>query len=601
MITYKTIAKAVVCIGILTGTTACFDLNQSPKDALSSGNNPLSSNSEMQMYLNQFYETAFAAHPYYVDGGIAFGDNRSDNMIPKTPNQRLAGRLKVGDATPLAEYNQIRNANFILLNAGNNKSAGAERDQFVGEAYFFRALFYFHLVQKYGDVAWVDNILTMSEADVERSSRTVIIDHILDDLTKASTLLSKASDNSSMRVHKDVALALKSRVALYEGTWQKYHKQEGDPFFTTGITDEKINGYLTTAKEAAEAVIKSGTWSIFTAGETPYKDMFVDLDLTDNKEVLLWRRYNAADGIGHSVTRYINEGGGESGISLSLVSDYLTKEGTVLSQTERHELQKSYGKDLDPARFDARLSQTVCYPGVQMQPEPKDNPKTFVLPPLHESSYHQNTSGYSLLKYNEYKTEYTPTLTGEGKSQAPAIQFRYAEVLLNYAEALAEIDGARYAGEIRSALQPLRDRAEMPGVDFDREYNTSSDYPFAGLDKYIQAVRRERRVELACEDFRFDDICRWAAADELIIGKRPKGALFAGSDLEKANASNGYYKGKLKVGETIRIDSEGYIDYYQVQMPNGYEFDPKRDYLLPLQDRMISLTNGKWKQNPGWE
>ena len=582
-------------VGLLLGTSSCFDLNRSPQDQLSSTNNPLSSAAEMQMYVNQFYETAFETQPYGVEGGIAFGDNGSDNMVPKSPNMRLSGRLKVADAARLTEYNQIRDVNFMILNADNNKTEGAEKNQYLGEAYFFRAKYYFDLVRKYGDVAWVESTLSMAESNVERSPRTVIVDHILADLTKASELLGAVSDNSSMRVHKDVALAFKSRVALYEGTWQKYHKAKGDPFFTTGIDDAKITSYLTIAKEAAEEVMRRGTWSIHSQGETPYKDMFVDIDLTDNKEVLLWKKYDPANGIGHSVTRYINEGGGESGISRSLVSDYLSRDGKVLSQSEQRALEKTYGKEIDPSIRDPRLSQTVCYPGVQIQPD-----KKFAFPPLHESSYHQNTTGFSLLKYNEYNTDYRPTLTGEGKSQAPAIQFRYAEVLLNYAEALAELDGSRYAGEISKSLLPLRERVGMPAIDFDREYNSDPSYPFANLDKYVQAVRRERRVELACENFRFDDICRWAAADVLIVGQRPRGVLFRGTNLEKENAPGGYYSGLLKIGKTIYVDDEGYIDYYQKQMPDGYAFNVKRDYLLPLQDRMISLTGGKWSQNPGW-
>ena len=267
----------------------------------------------------------------------------------------------------------------------------------------------------------------------------------------------------------------------------------------------------------------------------------------------------------------------------------------MLSLSEQRALEKTYGKEIDPSIRDPRLSQTVCYPGVQIQPD-----KKFAFPPLHESSYHQNTTGFSLLKYNEYNTDYRPALTGEGKSQAPAIQFRYAEVLLNYAEALAELDGSRYAGEISKSLLPLRERVGMPAIDFDREYNSDPSYPFANLDKYVQAVRRERRVELACENFRFDDICRWAAADVLIVGQRPRGVLFRGTNLEKENAPEGYYSGLLKIGKTIYVDEEGYIDYYQKQMPDGYAFNVKRDYLLPLQDRMISLTGGKWSQNPGW-
>lgn len=131
----------------------------------------------------------------------------------------------------------------------------------------------------------------------------------------------------------------------------------------------------------------------------------------------------------------------------------------------------------------------------------------FKLPPLNEESRNQNTTGYSILKYVEYNTTYIPTIDGEGKSQAPAIQFRYADILLNYAEALAELDGAANASKIKEALRPLRERVGMPEMDFDREFNTDPDYPFNKLDKYIQAVRRERRIEKALEEAGFKISC----------------------------------------------------------------------------------------------
>ena len=180
---------------------------------------------------------------------------------------------------------------------------------------------------------------------------------------------------------------------------------------------------------------------------------------------------------------------------------------------------------------DPRLSQTICAPGQDLR---HNQGYTFTIPPLDGNSYHQNTTGFSILKYVEFNTLNSATIDGENKSQAPAIQFRYADILLNYAEALAELNGAANASTIISILQPLRDRVGMPSVDFDREYNTNSDYPFSDLDKYIQAVRRERRVEKAIEGRRLEDILRWAAADVLMKGKTPYGALFVVSDLENA-------------------------------------------------------------------
>ncbi len=120
------------------------------------------------------------------------------------------------------------------------------------------------------------------------------------------------------------------------------------------------------------------------------------------------------------------------------------------------------------------------------------------------------------------------------------------------------------------------------------------------MDKYIQAVRRERRIEKALEGSRLQDILRWAAADILIIGKTPTGALFKGSSLETA------YGESLQEGENLFLtgtpsDSKRYIiPFNNKHYPNGWQFNPERDYLLPIQPRMLSLTGNQWVQNPGW-
>ena len=593
----KHIIKTTLVLSVFLGLTSCFKLELAPEGQLSTVN-ALSSTAEMEKYVNQFYETGIRTQPggLATASGIAYGDQRSDNMVNSAPNTRLNGLLTLSGAAKLSNYDYIRNVNFMIENIDNNKEVSAEKDHFIGEAYYFRAWYYFGLVRDFGDVTWVDQVLEMDEVNAPRDSRLVVVDNMLKDLDFAIAHLKERSNSSTMRVHRDVARALKAEIALFEGTWQKYHKLANDEFYSQEVTDTKINDYFIQARDASKAIMDRGVWSISKNGVNPYQNLFVTLNLSTNPEVLWWKEYDAADNIGHSVTRYINEGGGQTGISQSLVNDYLTIDGTVYSQQQRANDQKTYGKELSPALRDPRLAQTVSIPGTQMKPDGT----VYKFPPLDVTTYHQNTTGFSMLKFNEYDTKYQATVSGEGKSQAPAIQYRYAEILLMYAEALAELDGAGNSNEIKTALLPLRERAGMPEVDFDREYNSSVDYPFNNLDKFIQAVRRERRVELALEGYRFDDISRWAAAGKLISGKLPLGALFTGSTLEAENAPTGYYKGKLIVGANIQINADGYIDPYKVQMPNGYGFNINRDYLLPISERMISLTGGLWKQNPNW-
>ena len=583
-------------------------LERKPLDALSTAN-PLASTNELRLYVNQFY-SILPTQPTVVGGaGIAFDDAGTDNLIFSSVNTRLTGQLALSNANNLSGYTTIRSINYFLGNYKNAVGNQSLINQYVGEARFFRALTYFNMVKSYGDLTWVNKVLPEDpEAmEVPRDPRTLVIDSVLNDLDVAISLLPTASNSSSLRVHKDVALAYKSRIALYEGTWQKYHKLKGDKFFTAGITDAKIQNYLTLARDAAQTVISSGRWAIYNTGKPlqDYADLFITYDLSTNREVMLWRKYNIADNIGHSVSKYTSTDGADLGVALSLVDDYLTTDGRPFLGTERSDAQKIYGKELLASLRDSRLSQTVGVPGQPLRPVNVVVPN---YPPIDQTGFNRNTTGFPLHKFLEYSS--VPATSDDFKSMTPAIAIRYAEVLLNYAEAMAELGGDPTL--IANALKPLRDRCGMPTVDFAREYNISADYPFKNLSSVIQAVRRERRIELACEGFRVDDIFRWAAADELLVGKRPLGSLFVGSDMAAQNVPSGFYKGALyydtaPTGKSINLyltgapgDALRYIDPFKNTLPTGYKFNVGRDYLLPIQQRMLQLTDEKWAQNPGW-
>jgi hypothetical protein len=606
--------KYIVNIGmlialILTIASCQKDfLDQQPLDVLSTTNN-LSSTNELRLYINQFYEK-LPGHPTVTGGtGIAFDDANSDNMIFTSVNTRLNGGVAISNATTIDEYTTIRSLNYFIENYKHATGNQGLIDQYLGEAKFFRAYFYFNLVKKYGPVTWVNHVIApdQPETQASRYSRLLVIDSVLSDLDQAIDLLPSINNSATMRVHKDVALTFKSRVALYEGTWEKYHRLKGDQFYAKEVTDKKIRDYFTQAKVAANTVMSSGRWAISTTGKplVDYGNLFTSKNLSADREVMLWRKYDANDNIGHSISKYLSTDGGDIGLTLSLVDDYLTRTGTPFTGEIRNQVQTSYGAELMPDVRDPRLSQTAGIPGKPLRP----GVVVPAFPPINQSGFNRSTTGFPLYKYIEY-TDMSAT-SDDFKSSVPAIQFRYAEVLLNYAEAIAELGEDQ--NQIKVALQPLRDRAGMPGVDFDREYNTDPNYPFRSLNKVLQSVRRERRIEFAAEGSRLDDILRWAAADILIVGKRPLGVLFAGSNIEKENSSTGFYKDAplyfdaAPAGKSINFyltggssDAKRYMDPYQKTLPSGYGFNLQRDYLLPVQDRMIQLTNGNWTQNPGW-
>jgi hypothetical protein len=170
---------------------------------------------------------------------------------------------------------------------------------------------------------------------------------------------------------------------------------------------------------------------------------------------------------------------------------------------------------------------------------------------------------------------------------------RYAEILLNYAEAKAALGNITQA-DLDKSINLLRDRVDMPHLVLN---NIASDpnWEFPDLSPLINEVRRERNVEIGCEGFRFDDIMRWAAADELIVGWKPKGA--------KWKQWEGVYTNPPVVaGQNVYVDSQGYIEplMKDALLQNGYQFNVNRDYLLPLPVDQLTL-NPNMKQNPGWQ
>ena len=595
-----------IYIGALTlSVSSCFDLNKEPEGVLSTVK-PFTGVGEMTSYLDQFYESGVREQGFNWTGAyIASGDLISDNMSGSAINTRLNGDITLANAGKLDAYTHIRNVNFMLTNLDNCDEKGSARyKQCVGEAHYFKAWFYYTLFKSYGQLTWLDKPLdpNTDQMLLPRANRTVIADSILSELDKSIANLNEQNSAASMRVHRDVARALKAEVALYEATWEKYHKAKNDPFFDPTVTSEKITSYLNQCVEACQAIVDRKVWSIYTTNNATndYRQLFQTEDLSNNKEVLWFKRYDGTN-IGNNVDRYLNKGGGSAGITASLVDDYLTIDGQPFVGTAKTDAKKVFGDELKPTLRDPRLSQTVCMPGQQLRPD--EGP--YKLPPLTGASYHKNETGYSILKH--VQIDFKGSLDAEFRGSTPGIQFRYAEVLLNYAEALAELDGAANATKIVELVSPLRKRVGMPDMDFDREYNTSADYPFHALDKYLQAVRRERRVELAIEGKRFDDIMRWAAAQELIVGQRAVGALFVGSNLE----NNPAYGGKLvydkATGNNLYLTGKSGDELRYILPSNpagneqGWRFNPARDYLLPIAPRMLNLTENQWKQNPGWE
>lgn len=544
--------------------------------------------SDLEKYTLQFYPDfpAFGTVGSYL-GLIGWDGTRgSDVQISASPATLWNGTNQPVTATGNWTWSKIRSVNVFFQNYTKCKDPIQKYQQFLGEAHFFKAWYYFEKVSAYGDVPWYTNPLEMDDKDLykERDPRTVVTDSILWHLDKAAEYLKplKSVEGGNNRLSREAALLFKSRVALFEGTWQKYHK--GTPFGTPGATPQK---YLRAAADAAEELMKpTYNLSLYSTNDpaNDYRVLFSLTNQSSNKEVILWKAYSVNLQLSHSFQIYVSDRTAGISMTMQQVYHYLDKSGnaydyfTVGKTVKGNAFLTKVGQECDP-----RFAQTIWVPGGVMW-DNSFGKGVFKAPFLDQSGESLNNTGFQIRKGNDPKDPQAGSgVSWNSSCETGAIVFRYAEALLNYAEAKAELNEAVDYGK---SINLLRARAGMPPFKVQSDPNRAryADYGYQLSDE-LQEIRRERTVELGAEGFRYNDIRRWAA-HRLLKGKRPKGYPFDPNE----------WTGK-KIN--YKTDADGFLDPYATALPNGYGFNEGRDYLecIPLNE--ITL-NPKLKPNPGW-
>jgi hypothetical protein len=555
-------------------------LERFPKDEISPQDYWKTPN-DLKLYVNQFY-TSFPVHNGW-NGGTFETDNNSDNLANFWINERFVGDNNTVPNTGGGwSWGQIRSINFYLEN--NSTAQGNEDDikHYNGEAYFFRAMFYFNLVKRFGSLPYIDKTLSIDSEELfsQRLPRNEIVDKIILDLDKAIENLKPGNSAESFRVHRGIALALKSNICLFEGTWEKYHA--GTVF--AGSSDNSTR-YLTLAAETAGVLISEGNYSLYSNGDvnTTYWSLFNQFDYSGNSEVMFWKKYDKLDGVEHKVGHYIPRNGAGTGVTKSLVDSYLCKDGLPIGTSPLYLLANESSLTTITADRDPRLSQLICQPGDLITEFSASDDEIFEFPTFRDNNEVVCTTGYQIYKGGS-------TVESErNSSETGSIIYRYGEVLLNYAEAKAEL-GTLTQEDLDKSINLLRTRVGMPAMDI-AAIVSDPNKAFPELSDLINEVRRERRVELSLEGKRLDDLLRWRAHTQF-VGKRLKGFKLIGSDIETEFAD--------LIGTSILVDDNGYIDPYKNVIPAGFGFNPLRDYLSPLPTEQLVLGNGTLEQKPGW-
>lgn len=576
----KTIYRIICLLPAVMTLTACRDfLVKDPQDKLTP-EAYFKSEKDCELYTNEFY--------LIFPGGASIYSENSDYIITRDLTDEVRGTRLVPASSSLWNWNRLRDINFFLEHS-NQCSDIAVRTKYEALARFFRAYFYFVKVRYYGDVPWLDKTLTALDEELYkgRDSRQDVFKHMIEDVDFAIENLTKTKHVHS--VTRWTALALKSRMCLFEGTFRKYHGIEGwEEILAAGV-------------EASESFIKSSGYVIYSSGVTPYKDLFNAVS-SNSTEVILTRSYSSSLGLTHDVNGfYTSPTMSRSGIAKDIVDMYLMADGSRFTDLPGHETMQFVQEMQDR---DPRLAQTIRTPGYT-----RVNSSDKVAPNMAATvTGYQITKYVGSAKYDSYNS-----------SETDLPLFRTAEVYLNFAEMKAEL-GTLSQADLELSVNKLRSRAGMPNLYMDQANANPDPYLMDAVTGYpnvsgpmtgvILEIRRERTVELICEGFRYWDIMRWKAGKRF---ERPfLGMYFPGPgsyDLD----NNGKIDFVIYDGPRPAEDegvvylslkeanlSEGTSGNIMIHSDIERHWNEDRDYLYPIPSDEITLTYGNIKQNPLW-
>lgn len=596
---YINVIRTVICFSAIGCMISCNDsfMDRYPETSITE-KVFFATPSDLETYTNGLYGNMV---------GSEYWDLGSDNTLyveETTIYSMMRGEVTPKNADRWKDYwTPIRNINFMLNRTGQVQGDPAEINHYIGMARLFRAIRYYSLVKTYSDVPWYSKDLQTTDTELlykPQDPRTLVVDSIMADLDFAVNNMLEGT--SKTRVFRNAALAVQARIALEEASYRKYHSE-------LGLTDS--DKYYQTAIKACNDIMEPGTYSLSTVtqdGIPAYELLFCNLDLSSSPEIIFMEDYDKSLGRKHNAQACFDW---TTGLSRDLMEDYLVIEDDKAIFFQQVD---GYGKKSVLEVFenrDPRLSQTFMVPGFIRAGSLKA-----YIPKLGMGGYPQvkfSPRSYDQISWNESYTD-LPVL-------------RYAEILLIYAEAKAEL-GTLTQDDVDNTINLIRDRAGVPRaslsdwlanidpVQNNRYSNVSSSQKGAVLE-----VRRERRIELACEGFRQGDLKRWSCYK--LLEKAPEGAYISGigyHDLtgdgkpniavvrtqEEADAIPDSDKEKYQLtvyilkGNTIELTEgdKGYIRL--VSQHNKFKMEEPKYYYYPMNEQDL-LVNPNLYQNEFWK
>lgn len=540
---------------------------------------------DLNLYTTSFYQR-------FIPAGLAIvqademGEYTSKNNSPTF----IAGNYSSIDQGAW-NWSNLRNINYFLEQYNNPEIGEEARRHYAGLARFFRAMFYFDMVKEFGDVPWYSTTLSIDDQDLYkgRDSRALVMDSVLADLNYATENIRATKDNTASLVTKWVALGLKSRICLFEGTFRKYHTAQG--------LSSTADFWLQEAADAAQQIMDSKQYSLYTTGSsaTDYRDLFISQE-PKSAEVMWANIYNDGLKRWHEITWKFNSAtyGARWGLNKQFVNTYLKTDGSRFTDMPGYDTIQFVREMVDR---DPRLGQTIRSLGYKRS-------DGSAAPP----NFGYTFTGYHLLKFSLDDKR----LDGVAESNNSISMMRYAEILLNYAEAKAEL-GQMDASVWAQTIGALRERAGINAAEPAQADAYLQEVYFPEItDRYLLEIRRERGIELCYEGFRYDDLLRWKKGHLLemqwrgiYVPEMNRPMDLDGNGTPDVSFVTALPDAKVNGVTYYIIDgvasklSEGTKGHLIWRDDENRVFDDKK-YFKPISNNDIVL-NPNLTQNPGWE
>lgn len=583
----------ILSAGLLLATAVSFSscddfLTRDPQDTVTDVPSFWNNEENLRTSFLDYYTYFFPGYRSTWQRADNFAETNVADWTDDNAQEEATLFTKVAPTTDADNWNfeKIRNMNLLLSRIQSSSLNDEAKNHWSGIARLFRAMEYAKLVQKFGDVPYYDAVVGSTDNEQlyrARDPRTTVMDKVNEDLAFACTNIRVNDGTKGLTVNRAVAQGFASRIMLFEGTWQKYHANN----------TAKAAEYLKAAKDYAAALMQTNAYSIAPS----YKSLTTSEDLAGNPEIIMYRSY-VENVVMHSLMSFQNTEMEKSSPSRSFVDAFLTKNGLPIHQAGNTEYKgKEYAKEI--LNRDPRLADNID----------------------EESGLRLNgvaavyaASGYYANRYvNKDLINKPGGMSNTNTTDAPVMKLN--EVMLNYIEAAAELaDLGQYTltqADFDKTINAIRDRqsTKMPHVtlagnalkvngveinDPDRD---------ATVKPILWEIRRERRVELAYEGVRFNDLRRWGKLEYADMVKNKK--LNMGAWINKADyPENAEALAKITLCDengNIVTGNEGYI--MPITEVAKMRVMADKDYLYPVPVDQITMyeTHGfKLTQNPGW-